>query len=310
MSAMWQNTLANRFERAEETSDCGAVRIRVGARPSLHTVAIVQWDERYTNTSDQWESVVCETMEEAAEMTVQILTDSGFGTDFPTARVDFKNAESGKYLPSWAGTAEVSQGEENGQSVEGVLVEALRQNNVEMRKMFGMVTECLQSREERIDDDRDPILELSRAEVLSRAESEMTQILAEEAAQVQVEDDPLKARAGEILGVLAERFLQSPSASPRDTVLVILKSDPQLTASLAGDEEVVSLFNSAVMQAAQEQELRKFEAEEEYLAQKSRDLEEERGQADEDLAADMEMEEQAQGVGPNPMAPDTDNIPF
>ena len=268
---MWQNELANRFEKAEETSDPGAVRIRVGTRPHLNTVAIVVWDERYQNKSENFHAVECENIEEAAEMTGQILTDAGFATEFPNCRVDFKHAETNKDLPSWSGSVEVAEKSKPGASVESVLAEALRQNNVEMRRMFGMVTECLQSREERIDDDRDEILELSRSEVLARAEAEMTQILAEEAAQVQIEDDPLKARAGEILGVLAEKLLGS-SATPRDTVLAILRQDPTLTAQLAGDEEVVSLFNDAILKEAADEERRETEARQEHQAEAEREL--------------------------------------
>ena len=242
---MWQNELVSRFEKAGEIGEAGAVRVRVGERPHLHTVAIVVWDDEYENRSDNFHAVECSDIEIACERTAEILEESGFGSQFPNCRVDFLHAETGKPLRGWNSTTSI-HGEmtEEGPMVEQVLAHALERNNAEMRRMFGMVCETLQMREDRIDRDRDEILELSRSEVLARAESEMTQILAEEAAQVDVED-PLKARAGEILGAIAQQFLGG-SATPRDTVLQILRTDPELSAQLAGDPEVIALFTEAL----------------------------------------------------------------
>jgi hypothetical protein len=248
---MWQNELVSRFEKAGEIGEAGAVRVRVGERPHLHTVAIVVWDDEYQNRSDSFHPVECTNIEVACERTAEVLEESGFGVEFPNCRVDFLHAETGKPLRGWNSTVPINgELEADGPLVEQVLAHALERNNAEMRRMFGMVCETLQMREDRIDRDRDEILELSRSEVLARAESEMTQILAEEAAQVDVED-PLKARAGEILGAIAQQFLGG-NGTPRDTVLQILRTDPQLSAQLATDPEVVALFTEALENQAPE----------------------------------------------------------
>ena len=247
---MWQSRLADRFQKAAN-SNAGAAKIRVGERPHLSTVAILVWDPQFKNNSDTFESVHAEDVEDASERACGILEDSGFGTEYPNARVDFLHAETGKGLPSWAATEKTSEQVQAGPSVEAVLVDALRQNNAEIRRMFAMVCETLGEREARIDADRDELIESRIEAVESRAEAELTQILAEEYADAVVEEDPLKAQAGAILQQVAQQFFQ-PTNSPRETLLSILRQDHALTAELAGDPEVVALFQQAVMSQAEE----------------------------------------------------------
>lgn len=242
---MWNSTLVDKFDNSPQA---GAVRVRVGERPHLSTVAIVVWKPEYQNNSDTFEAVDAEDAEDAAEKTCLILEESGFGTEFPNARVDFLHAETGKLLPAWSRTEKIHELPTSpGQSVESVLAEALRQNNTEIRRMFGMVCETLAAREERIDDDRDRLIESSIEAVQSRAEAELTQILWEESNDAQVEVDPLKEQAGAILQGLAQQMFGN-GASPRDTVMAILHGDPALTAQLANDPEVVGLFTQAMEQ--------------------------------------------------------------
>jgi hypothetical protein len=254
---MWQGELANRFEKMGENGDAGAVRVRVGTRPHLHTVAIVVWDSDYENRSDSFHAVEVENIEEAAERTSEILEDAGFASEFANCRVDFLHAISGKPLRGWNATEDlINVHQVEGPMVEQVLAESLRLHTMEIRRMFGMICETLQVREERIDSDRDEIMDLTRAEVLSRAEAEMTQILAEEAVGAEVEVDPLKAHAGEILGAIAQKFLAN-SENPRDTILGILRNDPQLTSALATDPEVMKVFTDSMEQASQEEDLQR-----------------------------------------------------
>ena len=246
---MWQNELVSRFEKAGETGEAGAVRVRVGERPHLTTVAIVVWADEYQNRSDTFHAIDCENIEDACEQTCSVLEESGFGGEFPNCRVDFLHADTGKPLRGWTATVPVlGIADTPMASPVEVLADLANRSNAELRRVCGMLAETIQGREDRIDRDRDEIMELSRSEVLARAESEMTQILAEEAALVDVETDPLKEHAGEILGAIAQKFLGA-SATPRDTVLEILRHDPALTAALAQDQEVVGLFSQAIHQA-------------------------------------------------------------
>jgi hypothetical protein len=246
---MWQNELVSRFENAGETGEAGAVRVRVGERPHLHTVAIVVWASEYQNRSDTFHAVECENIEDACEHTCTILEESGFGSEFPNCRVDFLHADTGKPLRGWTATIPIlGTSDAPSASPMEVLADLAIRSNAELRRVCSIMAETIQNREERIDQDRDDMIELSRQEVLARAEAELTQILAEEAAGTEAEVDPLKAHAGEILGAMAQRFLGGET-SPRETVLAILRSDPGLTASLAGDAEVVGLFQDAIARA-------------------------------------------------------------